>query len=213
MEQGERKVKQIRGRMSGIEEDRVAALEKQGRALKAKDRTGRRVTCRTCTQPTHEQGKCPGKQVIWFLREQTGHFKGLPTCSTHFKKKTNKNLQGTAERTRAVADDTDSETNNDQVGRVIEQQKEDVRALVDPSSKLAQVVMIALDHGISSHAAKSNLLIDSGVNKTLLSEKDWQQIRPHHIPRKPKLKKNKTNFTPFGTKIRLLILRRTKVSL
>ena len=109
MEQGERKVKQIRGRMSGIEEDRVAALEKQGRALKAKDRSGRRITCRTCTQPTHEQGKCPGKQVIWFLREQTGHFKGLPTCSTHFKKKTNKNLQGTAERTRAVADDTDSD--------------------------------------------------------------------------------------------------------
>ena len=81
---------------------------------------------------------------------------------------------------------------------------------VDSSSKLAQVVMTALDHGISSHAAKSNLLIDSRVNKTLLSEKDWQQIRPHHIPRKPKLKKNKTNFTPFGTKIRLLILRRTK---
>ena len=99
MEQGARKVKQIRGRMSGIEEDRVAILEKQRRALKAKDRSGRRVSCRTCTQPTHEQGKCPGKQVIWFSREQTGHFKGLPTCSTHFKKKTNKNLQGTAERT------------------------------------------------------------------------------------------------------------------
>ena len=36
MEQGARKVKQIRGRMSGIKEDRIAALEGQGRALKAK---------------------------------------------------------------------------------------------------------------------------------------------------------------------------------
>lgn len=72
--------------------------------------------------------------------------------------------------------------------------------------------MVELDHGISRHAVKLNLLTDSWVNQTLLSEKDWQQIRPGHGRRKPKLKKNKTNFTPSGTKIKLPILRKNKVS-
>ena len=36
---------------------------------------------------------------------------------------------------------------------------------------------------------------------------------PRHTQRKPKLKKNKTNFTPFGTKIKLPILGRTKCQL
>ena len=52
--------------------------------------------------------------------------------------------------------------------------------LVGPSRKLAHVEMIALDQGISSHAAKLNLLIDARVNKTLLTESDWQQTRPCH---------------------------------
>lgn len=36
---------------------------------------------------------------------------------------------------------------------------------------------------------------------------------PRHRQRKPKLKKNKTNFTPFGSKIKLPILGRTKCQL
>lgn len=38
------------------------------------------------------------------------------------------------------------------------------------------------------------------MNRTLLSERDWQQIRPCHRQCKPKFKKNKINFRPFGTK-------------
>ena len=53
----------------------------------------------------------------------------------------------------------------------MEQQIGDVKALVDPSSKLAQVGMIALDHETSSHAVKLNFLTDSVVNRTLLSKK------------------------------------------
>ena len=70
--------------------------------------------------------------------------------------------------------------------------------------------MTALHHEILSHATRLNLLIDSGVNKTLLSERDWQQIRPRHKQCKPKLKKNKTKISPFSTKIKLSILGRTK---
>ena len=103
--------------------------------------------------------------------QQTRDFKDSSTCPTHFSRKTNKNLPGRAQRTCAVTDDTDSEIESDQVGRVMEQQIGDVKALVDPSSKLAQVGMIALDHETSSHAVKVNLLIDSVVNRTLLSEK------------------------------------------
>ena len=88
MEQGAQKVEQIRRHMSGKEEDRVAAFQEQVRALKAKDRSGRKISCRTFTCPTCEQGKCQGKKVICLPCEQTGHFKVAPACSTHFKNKT-----------------------------------------------------------------------------------------------------------------------------
>ena len=67
-------MEQIRGRMSDKEEDHVAPLEEQVRALKGKDRPGRRISCRRCTHPTHEQGECLGKKVICFSCGQTGHF-------------------------------------------------------------------------------------------------------------------------------------------
>ena len=160
-------------------------------------RSSRKISCWTCTHPTHEQRKCPGKKVICFSCGQTGHFKGSLVCSAQFKKKTAKNLPGRAERTSAIAEDTGSEIDSNQVGRVIKQQKENFRALVGPSKKLGKADMTALHHEISSHATRLNLLIDSRVNKTLLSERDWQQIRPCHRQCKPKLKKKQNQNLTF----------------
>ena len=89
-QRGAQKVKQIRGCMSGKEEDRVAALEEWMRAIKAKHTSGRKISCKSCTHPTHEPGQCPGKKVFFFFFffscGQTRHFKVSPVCSTHRRK-------------------------------------------------------------------------------------------------------------------------------
>lgn len=90
MQQGAQKVKQIRGCMSGKEEDHVAALEEWMRAIKAKHTSGRKIACKSCTHPTHEPRQCPGKKVkkvfFFFSCGQTRHFKVSPVCSTHRRK-------------------------------------------------------------------------------------------------------------------------------
>jgi hypothetical protein len=58
--------------------------------------------------------------------------------------------------------------------------------------------------------AKVKLLIDSGVYKTLLSEKDWKSVQQSQGARKAKLKINRTKFRPFGTNYSLPILGHTK---
>ena len=47
-------------------------------------------------------------------------------------------LTGRAKSIRVLTNHTDAEADTDQIGRVIEQQKDDVTSLVDPSSKLIQ---------------------------------------------------------------------------
>ena len=55
-----------------------------------------------------------------------------------------------------------------------------------------------------------NLLIDSGVHKTIISEKDWNLVKPKSGGKKLKLKKCRTKFRPFGTKMYLPLMGRIK---
>ena len=68
----------------------------------------------------------------------------------------------------------------------------------------------AMDKGRPSKDTNCNLLIDSGVYSTLLSETDWLKVkqRPGEAP--INLKKCRTVFKPFGTKYQLPIRGRTK---
>jgi len=70
--------------------------------------------------------------------------------------------------------------------------------------------MVVIDREVSPSTTKVSLAIDSGVNKTLLSEKAWLSVKPQPGHQKPRLKKNRTNFTPFGASYKVPILRRTK---
>ena len=108
--------------MSGKEEDRVAALEERMRAIKAKHTSGRKISCKSCTHPTHEPGQCPGKKVkffffFFFFMWTNKTFQSF-TSMFNSQKKTSKNLPGRIERTHAIAEDKDSETDNNQVGKL-----------------------------------------------------------------------------------------------
>ena len=205
LEQGRRKVDEININRSKKEDCRVAKLEEQVRQLQS----GRSKTssCQTCTRPTHGPGECPGKRVECFDCGLLGHFKGSAVC----KKK--KNLKGGKKKkvdTRKVeepAEDTDG-SDTDSIGRVTEV----VRAAGE-KSRATDLKFTVLDHGRKAKDVKIQLLIDSGVHKTLLSEEHWSLVKASPNTRPPKLKKNKVRFVPFGTKQNLPILGRTKCTL
>ena len=93
-----------------------------------------------------------------------GHFSGASICKSTKKK----------EKTRNVAEDSSTESDVS-VGRVEEKSAEKVNAVKDDLAKVAKLSMKAFDHGVESDETEVELLIDSGVNKTLLSEKDWNR--------------------------------------
>ena len=55
-----------------------------------------------------------------------------------------------------------------------------------------------------------NIFIDSGVLKTLLSEKDWNLVKPMQGKKPAKLKKCHTKFSLFGANVRLPMRGRVK---
>ena len=68
-----------------------------------------------------------------------------------------------------------------------------------------------MDHGRESKDDNIEPVVDTGVNKTLICEEDWVKM----IKAVPKLKPKKcrVKFTPYGTKIGLLMIGRTKAVL
>ena len=86
--------------------------------------------------------------------------------------KDKKKGQAARNRSRAAAEAV-SETDSEVDVRPVQE----VRAVPGESSRFAQVEMMARDHGRPSAKGWMSMLIDSGVHKTLLSEKDWRKIR------------------------------------
>ena len=80
-------------------------------------------------------------------------------------------------------------------------------------SRATDLNITVLDQSRKAKDVKVQFLIDSGVHKTLLSEEHWSQVKASPNTRPPKLKKNKVKFVPFGTKLNLAILGRTKCTL
>ena len=94
------------------------------------------------------------------------------------------------------------------VGRVKEEAEEsdDVRALkdkVEQKSEEALIKVVIKDHKELSKPVDMKLLIDSGVHKTLLSEEDWNKVKPVKGNKAAKLKVCRTRFSPFGRPILL----------
>ena len=90
MEQGSRKVEQMRNQSSWKEDEHVTALEEKVRALWSKDRSAKKVSCLTCTRTTHEEGKCRGKKNEHYVYRRIGQVKGVTACKT--KKESRKSL-------------------------------------------------------------------------------------------------------------------------
>ena len=205
-EQGAKKVERINKQSS---EDRVRQLEEDVRSLRAGSKADKVKSCNTCTRPSHPPGKCPGLDKECFECKVTGHFKGSSACK---KKKKTKTEKSTKQKVNEVSEE-DTEDTDSSVGRVVESGSEKVNAANQQSVKniTTHLKLTALDKGRPSDEVDVELLVDSGVHKTLLSERDWQKLAKGD--RKAKIKRCKVNFTPYGTKINLPMLGRTKAIL
>ena len=109
----------------------------------------------------------------------------------------------------------DSSDDTKDVGRVKEELTDEnkVRALGEKKSEEAKVVVTSLSSETGdSKETKMKLLIDSGVNRSLISEQDWNKIKLAD-GEKPVLKKCDIKFSPFGTKYSLPMMGRTRALL
>ena len=207
-EQAGKAADRLNGRPVEQSGDRIAALEEQVRALKSVGKEKVEANCKTCTRPTHGVGLCNGLKVKCYDCGKKGHFKGASACKKPKQKP--KPVRQVVGDSDVSEDDTDSED----IGRVLELQDQEVVhaavASVQEKSVKAVLALTALDNGRPSLQTKVELLIDSGVHKTLICEQDWLKFKQIRGEKPIKLKINRTKFRPFGTNFQLPILGRTK---
>ena len=88
--------------------------------------------------------------------------------------------------TRQVEDSSQRDsTDSEEANRVTEVNQ--VRAMKQEHTKQAKVGLTPIDHGVEGAQATVQLIVDSGVYKTLLSKKDWKVVQHSQGPRKVKL--------------------------
>ena len=220
MEQGAKKVDEIRS--TGRKEvEKVANLNVTNgrdtsfadlcdmvRSLKSDQKKKGKVkasseNCKNCNFKHRAGQSCPAKDKTCNQCEKKGHFANSSEC--HMKKKHKK------ETLRAVKESESSQSETDSVESVgrVKEEAEGVRAVKSEKSEVSRVRLTVLDKGKASEKEDVELLIDSGVNKTLLSEKDWQKFKAKPGERKLKLKRCFTKFSPFGTKVTLPMMGRS----
>ena len=86
-----------------------------------------------------------------------------------------------------------------------------VAAAQEETSRKDVKVQVKIRPKLGGAQTAVNWLADSGVSSTLLAEVDWNRIKQENPT--ARLKRNKVNFTPYGTKIKLPVKGRPKVVL
>ena len=176
-------------------------LEKEVRALskQMKKKKPVKVDCDTCTFPTHASGKCPAKDLDCFDCRETGHFSGSKACK---KKEVKGTKPKKPTKTRKVKEKETEESNTSSESsyrvRVLSPERTTVRALKGKSVDEVTVQVSALDHDTESKKAEVKLIVDTGVNCTLISEEVWGEPRPRKGERDPKLRKIRRDSFHLG---------------
>ena len=149
------------------------------------DKGRSQFVCYTCPYKQHRNGqRCPGLSGTCFDCNKDGHFKGAKICKKPKKKEdkkkpiANKKKKG-KQPVQRVSDssenDSSSDSNSSSVGRV----KEIVVAKCkdEEKDKMSEAIKVS----VRPHKGGQKLLVnwtpDSGVRRTLLSEKDWMFLK------------------------------------
>ena len=152
--------------------------------MKTKKNKVVKVDCDTCTFPTHSEGACPAKEFECFGCGETGHFSGskaykLKKGSKDVDKKRKKGEKKKVSKSRKVKEsEEDSDTDSESSYRVkeVSPERTTVRAVKSKSQEVS-LTMKALDHDTESKKAEVKLLVDTGVNRTLMEAKAGARLK------------------------------------
>ena len=167
--------------------------------MKTKKKKAAKVDCDTCTFPTHGEGACPAKGLEYFGCGKTGHFSGSKACKKKKsskdddkkKKKVEKKKESKSRKVKESDEDSDTDTESSYRVKDISPERTTVRSVKSKPQEEVSLTMKALDHDTESKKAEVKLVVDTGVNRTLISEEAWLKLKPHKGKRRPKLMKNK----------------------
>ena len=154
-------------------EEEVARLhsEKKNSSFQKKKDT-QNQKCQTCPDGKRHEGKeCYGKKSKeCYDCKEAGHFKGAQMCKGKKKKKVEKTVRKMEESENS---ETETSSNSESLGRVIEKAPETVAAAKESDIKEPRVeVIIRPRKGAKERQVR--WLADSGVRRTLLAESEWE---------------------------------------
>ena len=229
LEQGDLKVEQIRSKNgngngshseNGISEE-VRMLREEVRRLQVKEQPKRKqsskssaaVACRTCCNPRCED-PCIAVDSRCYDCGKTGHFRYAAACSKVEKQEKVRAVQGkqsSPSECSKSSTDTESQDSDGNVAqvRICKQSKQHKQSKTE-SRLMAELSMTAKDHQRLGPDIKANLVIDSGVDSTLLCEADWLKLKSCKRGEGLRLKKSRKAFHPFGSKKHVPVLGRSK---
>ena len=225
-EASSKKAKDVEAIAQKLEAETLRETVAEVNRLKEKDRGLDKVACRTCPYKQHKGGqKCPGLSGTCFDCGKEGHFKGAKCCrkkKASSKKEETKPTKPYYKRNkkdkhpihRVDSDDSSvdgsfSDSSSSSVGRV----EEVVVAKFKDGGK--ENLSTTVEVSVRPYKGGGKLLVqwtpDSGVRRTLLSEKDWNMLKERN--KNLKLKANSITFRPYGTNISLKVLGKLKLIL
>ena len=197
---------------SDSEVRRLQDLEEEVSRLKLEQKAGKKgQVCQTCPRGQHPEGRCPGKKASeCYSCRKAGHFKGAPICKGKPKEDSKSKGQGKLEKVKKVKQEEQEETDSDEDTSDGESTCR-VREMVAVVRDNMQDPMVKVELRPRKQFGQVSItwLADSGVRRSLLSEKDWVKLTK--VNTQLRLKKNKVRFTPYGTTKTLPVMGRAKV--
>ena len=179
--------------------------------LNTKDKKVVTVDCVTCTRPTHGEGDCPARNLECFDCGKIGYFRLSKT-----RKKMKKAEEKKVPKSRRVEEpdvDSDSEVECSYRVKEVVKGRTAVRAVSNKSEEEVTLTIRAVDSGTQSKKAQVEMVVDTGVSRTLISEEAWKLLKPHKGDKDPRLKINRRKFVPFGANGNLECIGRSKALL
>ena len=91
-------------------------------------------------------------------------------------------------------DGSGESSNGDSVGRVT---KDPTQAVETSLKSITADMLLTALNGRDGSLTKANLIIDSGIHKTLLTEEQWERLQPKGVNRMLKLKESAVRLIPY----------------
>jgi hypothetical protein len=192
---------------TGTSSKEVRRLEEKLRRLKYKGPD----KCQTCPRYHRPGQTCHGLNVNCFDCRKDGHFKGAPICEGAPDKETEKKKRKKQKKKYVKRVEESDESTETSEAESINRLTERIGAAKESSIKSTDQVHISVRPKQGNAKIGVKWTADSGVKRSLLSEKDWVTLKKKNP--KMKLIKNNIIVKPYSTDYTVPVMGKAKVVL